>query len=56
VTKKDYQKAAEMIRDTIKIYGDDVFTKLMIESFVRFFKGDNPLFDEVRFRKACKQL
>ncbi len=53
MTKKDYIKAAEIVRQDAKQNGD-VFSKLMEESFVKLFRQDNPRFDEKRFREACK--
>lgn len=53
MTKKDYIKAAEIVRqDSIK--NGDIFSKLMENSFVKLFREDNPRFDESRFRQACK--
>ncbi len=46
MTKKDYIKAAEIIRS----HGSP--TK-MVEAFVEFFTGDNPQFDVDRFIDAC---
>lgn len=54
MTKKDYIKAAELVRKDTKQNGD-IFSKLMEESFVKFFRNDNPRFDEKRFRQACKE-
>lgn len=53
MTKKEYTKAAEIVRQDITKNGD-VFSKLMMESFIKLFKNDNPRFDEKRFREACK--
>ena len=53
MTKKDYIKAAEIVRQDSKKNGD-VFSKLMEESFVQLFRNDNARFDEKRFREACK--
>lgn len=53
MTKKDYNKAAEIVRQDSNKNGD-IFSKLMEDSFVKFFRNDNPRFDETRFRQACK--
>jgi hypothetical protein len=55
MTKKDYTKAAKMIRTqmswgaTKKGANDTV-----VQAFTEFFREDNPRFDEDRFRQACK--
>lgn len=46
MTKKDYIKAAEIIRS----HGSP---EKMIEAFVEFFAGDNPQFDVDRFIEAA---
>ncbi len=53
MTKKDYVKAAEIVKQDSAQHGD-IFSKLMEESFVKLFKQDNPRFDEKRFREACR--
>jgi hypothetical protein len=53
MTKKDYQKAAEIVKQD-SISNGDIFSRLMEESFVKLFRNDNPRFDERRFRTACK--
>jgi len=56
MTKKDYIKAAKMIRTqmswgaTKKGANDTV-----VQAFTEFFRDDNPRFDEKRFRQACKE-
>jgi hypothetical protein len=57
MTKKDYIKAAEMIRTQMswgatKNGPDDT----VIQAFTEFFRDDNPRFDEKRFRQACKEV
>ncbi len=52
MTKKDYIRAANMIKL------DDSKGKTrakLIDTFVRFFEGDNPRFDETSFREACSK-
>lgn len=50
MTKKDYIRAAEIIRKTnAKGKARDT----MIASFAVFFQGDNPRFDRDRFILAC---
>jgi hypothetical protein len=46
MTKKDYIKAAEIIRD----HGSP---PKMVEAFIEFFTSDNPQFDVDRFIDAC---
>lgn len=48
MTKKDYERAAAIVQ-TI---GVDQWR--FVDCFVEFFKGDNPRFDESRFRFACQ--
>ena len=48
MTKKDYIRAAEIIRD------DYLSDRNVIAAFVDFFAEDNPNFDEERFVEACK--
>lgn len=54
MTKKEYSKAAEMVRKDRLNYGEAV-GQLIMETFVSFFQNDNPRFDENRFRQACKE-
>lgn len=52
MTKKDYQKAAKIIK------GRAIKPKQhseMVDTFVEFFKNDNPRFDEERFIFACQR-
>lgn len=58
MSKKEYIRAAEIVR----LNRPNGTTKALIEtrnlledSFVEFFRGDNPRFDEDRFREACKE-
>ena len=53
MTKKDYIKAAELVRQDRKSLGEAI-GQLTMETFVKFFHNDNPRFDEDRFRQACK--
>jgi len=47
-SKKDYLRAVEIILQTKP-------NNLTLQNaFIEFFKNDNPLFDEARFRKACQ--
>lgn len=50
--KKHYQKAAKLIK---KRAPKPKQHSTMVETFVEFFKNDNPLFDEERFRFACQR-
>jgi hypothetical protein len=66
ITKKIYIKAAKMVhdkrtatQDTNVIVGHsqrmlEEYAAVEIEnSFIEIFRGDNPKFDEKRFRAAC---
>jgi len=67
MTKKDYIKAAKMVKEmraeaqatsrTIgakqRLYEENVSSE-MEDVFAKFFRNDNPRFDEKRFREACK--
>jgi hypothetical protein len=55
MTRHDYEKAAKIVRQDFTTNGD-IFTKLMVENFVRLFRDDNPRFDEHRFRQACQPM
>lgn len=55
MTKKDYEKAATIVRDACLSGGSAWQQRTAIENaFVELFKGDNPQFDEARFRAACQ--
>ena len=51
MSKKDYEKAASIAQSWRNTRGGEA--EAVINSFVALFSGDNPLFDEARFRKAC---
>lgn len=57
MSKKDYMRAAELIRDfwnrpdLAEVYA----LAETVQIFVEFFRHDNPRFDEGRFREACNQ-
>lgn len=52
MTKKDYNKAVEIVRKDRKECGEAI-AQLIMDTFVQFFSNDNPLFDKNRFIKAC---
>ena len=68
MTKKDYIKAAKMVSEmrvsanstsraigpNQRLYEENVSVELE-DVFVKFFRNDNPRFDEKRFRQACKE-
>ncbi len=54
MTKKHYQKAADLIRKRFYKPKNKQHTPV-VETFVEFFKNDNPRFDEERFRFACQR-
>lgn len=56
MTKKDYEKAAKMIRTQMS-WGatKDGANATVVQAFTEFFREDNPRFDEERFRYACQR-
>ena len=55
MSKKDYLKAVEIVRKYQHHTPSLRATAEAIEdAFVNLFNGDNPQFDERRFRDACK--
>lgn len=54
MTKKDYIKAAQLIKDFDKDCEIKEIGSVMTNIFAKFFRNDNPNFDETRFRQACK--
>lgn len=57
MTKKNYEKAAKIVRSTRQQMGrgHEATVQLIEESFVELFKDDNPRFNEERFRFACNR-
>lgn len=53
MTKKNYRKAAELIKKRAPKSKKQKDT--MVDTFVEFFKNDNPRFDEERFIFACQR-
>ena len=52
MSKKDYERAALVAQDMRK--SEDLPAwEAVVDAFVRFFSGDNPRFNGVRFRLAC---
>lgn len=58
MTKKDYEKAAEIAREYNKVEylgaSTNALHSCVVEAFVALFRGDNPRFDAILFRKACE--
>jgi hypothetical protein len=60
MTRKDYERAAQMLREYREHDGDasvagvEPFVKFAEGFLCRFFREDNPRFSEDRFRQACK--
>ncbi len=51
MTKKDYIRAAELVRTS----GESAKVRArMVDTFVRFFRPDNPRFNVDRFLAACE--
>ena len=53
MTKKDYERAAELVQDVARFNPPKEVLRVAIETFVIFFRGDNGRFNEERFRRAC---
>lgn len=57
-SRKDYKKAVELIKEEVKHWEDTVCAgtvKLaLVCVFIKFFRQDNPRFDEARFRSAIE--
>jgi hypothetical protein len=53
MTRKDYIKAAEIVREAY-VHQKNGNGEAIEFAFVRLFAGDNPAFNETRFRNACK--
>ena len=54
MTKKEYIKAAELIKEFDRQSEIKEIGSVMTNIFAKFFRNDNPRFDEKRFRQACK--
>ncbi len=56
MTRKDYNKAAAIVRKTFSSVQDGGLTRqAMVYGFVLLFSEDNPRFDVARFKEACKE-
>ena len=53
MTRKDYIRAAEIVRETGRRIGMNA-ADYQRAAFLEFFKGDNPAFDRERFNEACE--
>ncbi len=53
MSKKDYEKAAAIVREMAAAGASTVEVSLVATAFVRLFSGDNPRFDAQRFMQAC---
>jgi hypothetical protein len=51
--RKDYLRAVDVIKSQRWIR-DTTERTLLIDTFVEFFRDDNPQFNEDRFRGACE--
>lgn len=51
-TKKDYERAAKIVRD-MRLNDSDANADAALGAFVDFFALGNPRFDSERFREAC---
>lgn len=48
--KKDYLKAVKIVHCFPFIH-----QQMIVKAFVELFQGDNPKFDEDKFREACQR-
>lgn len=56
MTKKDYIRAAEIIRERAQEYpAGHLVLKELTTAFIVLFKDDNPRFDVFRFHEACQK-
>jgi len=55
LTKQHFNKIAEILKDNIILEGKRRvgFDMYILEQLIFYFKAENPLFEENRFRKAC---
>ena len=53
MTKKHYERAALIVQGMQGAVYGGLANKQAEDAFVRLFAGDNPRFDEARFRAAC---
>jgi hypothetical protein len=54
MTRKDYEKAAKIVRAYLDQPGSKMTTAVSISvAFAMLFEGDNPRFSHDRFRDAC---
>lgn len=56
MTRKDYIKAAELIKEFDQHCEIKEIAFSMTNIFAKFFRNDKPRFDENRFRQACKEV
>lgn len=49
--KKDFNKVAEILREKV-IFNDRYIRELTIRAFCKWFKSENPKFNEQKFREA----
>lgn len=52
MTKKDYEKAAKIVKQTL-MTRDPSYAQVLSDVLIELFAGDNPRFDRGRFLKAC---
>lgn len=52
MSKKDYEKAARLAQRIASVEEHDHW-RLVVGTFVEFFKDDSERFNEARFRRAC---
>jgi hypothetical protein len=55
MSRKDYRRAAQEVIEARMHQGIKEYAYLIEDIFVRFFRGDNPEFDETKFREACRK-
>ncbi len=54
MTKKDYEKIAEVLRKGVRPVQVEPWFNNMVDRLCDVFQADNPRFDAERFKTACK--
>lgn len=54
MTKRHFEAAAGIVREKRQALALPKVADKIADAFVEFFRGDNPRFDEGRFRTACE--
>ena len=54
MTKKDYEKIAEVLRTGVRPVQVEPWFTYMVDRLCEVFQADNPRFDSERFKVACE--